>query len=339
MPRKARLDAPGALHHIIVRGIERRKIFRDDADRDDFLERLGGILRGSHTRCFAWALVPNHFHLLLLTGLVPISSVMRRLLTGYAVTFNLRHRRRGHLFQNRYKSILCQEDAYLLELVRYIHLNPLRAKLVPDLKALNRYRFCGHGALLGRFRIDWQDTAYVLKQFGNRTGVSRRRYQEYVQERAMQGRRPELVGGGLVRSLGGWKAVKGLRGMGEKIKGDERVLGDGDFVESVLNASNERLERRTQLRAAGYDFVRLVQRVAALFEMPSHEVLREGRFVRTVAARSVLCYWANRELGISTVELARRLNIAQSTVTQSVERGEKVVSEKQFIMETRDLVS
>jgi putative transposase len=339
MPRKARLDAPGALHHIIVRGIERRNIFRDDADRDDFLERLGGILRDSRTRCFAWALVPNHFHLLLRTGLVPISSVMRRLLTGYAITFNLRHRRRGHLFQNRYKSILCQEDAYLLELVRYIHLNPLRAKLVPDLKALNRYRFCGHGALLGRFRIDWQDTAYVLKQFGNRAGVSRRRYQEYVQEGAMQGRRPELVGGGLVRSLGGWKAVKGLRGMGEKIKGDERILGDSDFVESVLKTSNERLERRTQLRAAGYDFVRLVQRVAALFEMPSQEVLREGRFVRTVAARSVLCYWANRELGISTVELARRLNIAQSTVTQSVERGEKVVSEKQFIMETRDLVS
>jgi putative transposase len=106
MPRKARLDAPGALHHIIVRGIERRKIFKDDSDRDNFLNRLGGILRDSQTRCFAWALMSNHFHLLLRTGLVPISDVMRRLLTGYAVSFNLRHRRSGHLFQNRYKSIL-----------------------------------------------------------------------------------------------------------------------------------------------------------------------------------------------------------------------------------------
>jgi len=114
MPRKARLDALGALHHIIARGIERRKIFRDNRDRDDFLERLGGILRYSQTRCLAWALMPNHFHLLLRTELVPISSVMRRLLTGHAVAFNLRHRRSGHLFQNRYKSILCQEDAYLL---------------------------------------------------------------------------------------------------------------------------------------------------------------------------------------------------------------------------------
>ena len=134
MPRKARLDASGALHHIIVRGIERRKIFRDDSDRDNFLNRIGGILRDSQTRCFAWALMSNHFHLLLRTGLVPISNVMRRLLTGYAVSFNLRHRRSGHLLQNRYKSILCQEDAYLLELVRYIHLNPLRAKLVSDVK-------------------------------------------------------------------------------------------------------------------------------------------------------------------------------------------------------------
>jgi len=196
MPRKARLDAPGALHHIIGRGIERRKIFRDNSDRDDFLERLGGILRYSQTCCLAWALMPNHFHLLLRTGLAAISNVMRRLLTGYAVTFNLRHRRSGHLFQNRYKSVLCQEDAYLLELVRYIHLNPLRAKLVPDLKALGRYGFCGHGVLMGKFRNDWQDTAYVLKHFANRTGPSRRRYQEYFQEGVMRGRRPELVGGG-----------------------------------------------------------------------------------------------------------------------------------------------
>jgi REP element-mobilizing transposase RayT len=334
MPRKARLDAPGALHHIIVRGIERRKIFRDDADREDFLERLGRILSASQTRCFAWALLPNHFHLLLRTGLAPISDVMRRLLTGYAVTFNLRHRRSGHLFQNRYKSILCQEDTYLLELVRYIHLNPLRARLVPDLRALDQYDFCGHGVLMGKLKNDWQDTAYVLKQFGNRSGLSHRRYRQYIQEGVIQGRRPELVGGGLVRSLGGWKAVKALRGIGERIKGDERILGDGDFVEGVLNASNERLERRARLRAVGYDFDRLVERVAALFEMPSYEVLWEGKQTRTVAARSVLCYWANRELGLSTVELARRLKIAQSTVTQSVARGQKIVSEKQFIMET-----
>ena len=128
MPRKARIDAPGALHHIICRGFERRRIFLSDRDRDDFVKRLSHIVSDSGTLCYAWALIPNHFHLLLQTGNTAISTVMRRLLTGYAVSFNKRHERQGRLFQNRYKSILCQQEPYLLELVRYIHLNPLRGR-------------------------------------------------------------------------------------------------------------------------------------------------------------------------------------------------------------------
>ncbi len=103
MPRKAPFDAPGALHHIIVRGIERSKIFNDDVDRINFLDRLGKVLLETDTKCFSWALIPNHFHLLLRTGAYPLSTVMRRLLTGHAMNFNRRHRRSGQLFQNRYK--------------------------------------------------------------------------------------------------------------------------------------------------------------------------------------------------------------------------------------------
>ncbi len=130
MPRQARIDGPGAMHLIIVRGIERRRIFLDGQDRDNFIERLGDIVTETKTSCFAWSLIPNHVHILLRTGETPLATVMKRLLTGYAVSYNRRHRRHGHLFQNRYKSILCHEDMYLLELVRYIHLNPLRAKIV-----------------------------------------------------------------------------------------------------------------------------------------------------------------------------------------------------------------
>jgi len=150
MPRQARLDAPGVLQHVMARGIERRKIFWDDKDRASFLERLALILEETQTQCYAWALIPNHFHILLRTGTTPLSTVMRRLMTGYAVTFNIRHRRSGHLFQNRYKSVVCEEDTYLLELTRYIHLNPLRAKLVEDLKALDKYSWTGHSAILGK---------------------------------------------------------------------------------------------------------------------------------------------------------------------------------------------
>ena len=114
MPRQARIDSPGALHHVIRRGIERRNIFEDDIDRNRFVERLGNVLEQTSTSCFAWALMPNHFHLLLKAGATPFTKGMRKLLTGYAVTFNHRHCRHGHLFQNRYKSFLCQEESSIV---------------------------------------------------------------------------------------------------------------------------------------------------------------------------------------------------------------------------------
>jgi len=108
---KSRIDTLGALHHKIARGIERRRVFEDDEDRYDFVSNLGLILEETETSCYAWSLIPNHFHLLLRTGFVPVATVMRRLLTGHAVRYNRRHRRYGRLFQNRYKSVLCQEDS------------------------------------------------------------------------------------------------------------------------------------------------------------------------------------------------------------------------------------
>ena len=136
MPRQARLDAPGTLHHVILRGIARGTIVADAEDRAAFLGRLGDVATVPGTTLYAWALLPNHAHLLLRSGPAGLPQVMRRLLTGYAQAYNRRHRRVGHLFQNRYKSIVVEEDPYFRELVRYIHLNPLRARLVPDLPHL-----------------------------------------------------------------------------------------------------------------------------------------------------------------------------------------------------------
>jgi len=133
MPRRARIDAPEGLHHIMVRGIERREIFRDEEDRLDFTRRMAVLLSETRTTCYAWAPTSDHVHLLLQTGDEPVATFMRRLLTGYAVHFNHRYKRHGALFQNRYKSIVCQKETYLLELVRYIHLNPLRAMIVKDM--------------------------------------------------------------------------------------------------------------------------------------------------------------------------------------------------------------
>ncbi len=332
MPRNARIDAPGALHHIIVRGIERRKIFEDDTDRINFLDRLGKVLSETHTKCFAWALIPNHFHLLLRTGGCPLSTVMRRLLTGHAMNFNRRHRRSGQLFQNRYKSILCQEDTYLLELVRYIHLNPIRARLVTDIKALDKYSFCGHSVIMGKKKNDWQDDVYVLKLFGGKKSTARHRYKIFVQEGIQKGKRPEFTGGGLVRSSGGWSVIKSFRRANIHFKSDERVLGDSDFVERVLKIADESLERKYQLKSQGYDIDKLAERVAEIFSIKPEEIFQPGKQPVKVKARSLFCHWAVRELGFTMADLAPKLNISQPAVSMSAQRGERIASENGYTL-------
>jgi len=330
MPRKSRIDAPGALQHLIGRGINRQEIFSDKADYKDFLNRLGGILSESNTSCYAWALIPNHFHLLVRTGNVPVSKVIQRLLTGYVVTYNRRHRRFGHLFQNRYKSILCQEDPYLLELVRYIHLNPLRAKLVSDHKALVRHPYCGHGVILGRKKNEWQDAEYILRLFGDKEATARRRYNEFVRKGIEQGKRPDLIGGGLLRSQGGWGAVMALRRSESYQKGDERILGDGDFVDEILSQAEEQLQEKYRLQAEGYDLEKLIDRVGEITEMSPEKIMNSGKEKKSVQARSILCYWATDRLGISQSQLGKILKLSQPAVSQAVRRGKNLVKSQSY---------
>ena len=331
MPRLARLDAPGVLHHVIIRGIERRKIFRDDTDRNDLLERLSKLLPITKTACYAWALLPNHAHFLFRTGDVRLSTLMRRLLTGYAVRFNRRHNRHGQLFQNRYKSIICQEDIYLRELVRYIHLNPLRAKVVGEISELNGYCYCGHSVLMGKKKHQWQDTEYVLCYFGRRISEARKRYFSYIKAGIDQGRRPELVGGGLIRSLGGWTEVKKIRLEGnDRLKGDERILGESDFVMEVLAEAKERYARQYELKRLGYDLKKIEQIVTGIYEIGSEELYSKSRRRVRAEARSLFCYWAVRELGINGTFLARRLGMSQPGVVYAINKGEKIAKDKNY---------
>jgi putative transposase len=253
---------------------------------------------------------------------------MRRLLTGYALWFNRTHRRHGHLFQNRFKSILCQEDVYLLELVRYIHLNPIRANLVKDLDELDRYAYCGHGVLMGKVKNPWQDTEGVLGLFGEKLGAARRAYRIFVEVGITEGKRQDLTGGGLVRSAGGWEGVKGLRE--EKIyqKNDERILGDGDFVGRVLASAQEAMEKHYALRSRGFNLDVIASKVSEVLGVKPEEVWAEGKYQRIVDARSLLCYWAVRELGVTMSSLARRLRISVPAVSLSVTRGRRIAETK-----------
>ena len=327
------MDTPGLLHHIMIRGIERRRIFNDDKDRENFIDRLSILLPETKIQCYAWAFMPNHAHFLFRSGPSGVSTLMRRLLTGYAVSYNRRHKRHGQLFQNRYKSIICQEDAYLQELIRYIHLNHLRAKIVADLKALNSYPYSGHSALTGKKKREWQDVEYVLGFFGKNIRDARKKYQSYVKKGIPMGRRPELVGGGLIRSLGGWDEVKKMRLTGQdRIKSDQRILGDGDFVNEVLSESEEKISRRYKLKSRGYNFEKVADRVSLLSRLEKDYITRKGRQRDRVQARDLLCYWSAIELGIPMVDIAKRLDMTLAAISYAVKRGETIAKENNYCL-------
>ena len=345
MPRQPRLDAPGLLQHVMARGIERRKIFRDDDDRGSFLQRLSLILEETQTQCYAWALMPNHFHLLLRTGPTPLSKVMRRLMTGYAVTFNGRHRRRGHLFQNRYKSVICEEDPYLLELIRYIHLNPLRANLVKDFKELDKYHWTGHSAILGRRKnplivnppngpnqpeksLAEKTVEDVLKHFGETLKIALRRYRQFVKKGIDQGVRPELQGGGLVRSAGGDK--RGLLGrkIGEREKGDERILGSGDFVNEALRKAGVDWEKRSENKML---LAELIQKVASHLGLRKESILSGNRRRKISEARSMISYLAINNMGYSASEVGRALSINRENASRGAARGKKTIDKYEYL--------
>lgn len=314
MPRTARIDIPGLLQHVIVRGIERRNIFLDDDDRHLFLERLSKLLSETHTECLAWALMSNHFHLLLRPRETKLSVFMRRLLTGYAIVFNLQHKRSGHLFQNRYKSIVCQEDSYLLELVRYIHLNPLRAGLVKTIDELDSYPWCGHAVLMGRRELDGHKGDDVLLLFDRSKRSARQKYRDFVVDGIKNGRRDDLVGGGLRRSLG----VSGASDYGAF---DERILGSGEFVERLWREAEPREISGPRMTLTG-----IIQGTAEVFGVRA-ELLRQRNRVKELAeARAVICYLAVRECGFNGVEVARALNLSRSGVSVAVKRGGEMIA-------------
>ncbi len=383
MPRLARLDAPGLLQHVMARGIERREIFRDDKDRKSFLERFAIILEETQTQCYAWALIPNHFHLLLRTGITQLSKVMRRLMTGYAVTFNKRHKRSGHLFQNRYKSIVCEEDPYLLELIRYIHLNPIRAGLVKDLKELEKYPWTGHATILGKRKdplipdramsyvypvkqnaglpiagrgltgepsacpvkseeyltgaISSSDKALkslaeatiedVLLHFADTIKLARRRYRQFIKNGIDQGTRPELQGGGLIRSAGGDKVGLLGRKREERERGDERVLGSGDFIERILGNTID-TEPRSKIKIS---LELLSRKVASHFNIKEEDLRSPVKKKSVVEAKSAFGYIAIKQLGYSGRELGKFLNMRSYSAIRRAQEGKKVIDKNQIL--------
>jgi REP element-mobilizing transposase RayT len=325
MPRQARLDAPGTLHHVILRGIERRRIVDDELDRKEFVRRFGELTLATDTRVYAWALLTNHAHFLIASGPRGLPFFMRRLLTGYAVHYNLRHRRHGHLFQNRYKSIVCDADSYFTELVRYIHLNPLRVKLVKDIRELEHYRYCGHGVITAQLGYKWQDRDYVLNWFGRREKEAVQAYREFVRAGISLGRRPELVGGGLVRSMGGWSEVLSLRRQGKRELSDDRILGPGAFVERVLKETERRRKQWYRGRPLKKKVEKLLTAMCQKHKVTVQELRSGSRHGRTSQARADLIQSLVKRHGLPLAEIARQVGISTSGVSRVLSRRAELV--------------
>lgn len=321
MPRQARLDSPGTLHHVIIRGIDKRRIVDDEQDRSEFVRRLGMLAAETGTAVYAWALMSNHAHLLVCSGPLGLAKFMRRLLTGYAVHYNLRHKRHGHLFQNRYKSIVCDGDSYFTELVRYIHLNPLRVGLVQDLKQLSRFPYCGHGVILGTLQNRWQDRDSVLAQFGKQEAHAQEGYRQYVAAGVALGRRPELVGGGRSRSAGEWFAVRSQRQRGERELTDERVLGRGTFVERVLKEADARTVRQAALKKTKRHAERVVVEICKKNGVSLTELRSGSRRGALPAVRVKIAHTLVEDYGLQTAEVARQVGVSTSGVSKILSRS------------------
>jgi putative transposase len=314
----------------MVRSLDARPLFMDDRDRADIVGRLVSVTARTHLAVLAWALLSNHVHILARTPPAPpegayrptLAPTMRRLLTGYAGAFNRRHGRKGHLVQNRYKSILVEEEPYLLELVRYIHLNPLRAKVVSDLQTLDRYPWTGHSALVGTVPRPWQAVAEVLGLFGGTPRACRQRYQRFIADGVGQGQRPELQGGGLRRSAGGWAGVLRLRRGREAWAADERVLGSGPFVEQVLREiplQVSPLGRQSALPG-------LIAAGAATMKVTPQEITSGNRRRPVAHARAIVGWVALHHLGLPAAVVARELGVTPAVVRRALEHGGDILA-------------
>jgi len=313
MQRSARIDIEGVLQH--VRGIEKRNIFKDDRDRSILVDRFSKLLLKAKTDCLAWGLLSNHAPLLVRPTKTKLSELMRCLLTGYAVMFNLRHHRSGHFFQNRYESVVCEEDSYLLELVRYIHLNPVRAGLVKSMAKLDSYKWSGHAVVTERAVLPGQTVDEVLQMFDYNKNCAVRKYRNLVVDWIALGRRDELFGGGLKRYLK-------LSGSQDFEAYDERILGSGEFVEQLWKETGN-----VDLPAASPPLEEIFERVATVFGIDA-AALHEGSKQKQIAeTRGAVCYITIRKFGYNGAVLAKALGITRSGVVLAARRGETLYEE------------
>lgn len=292
MARKPRIHAPGAIYHVILRGNARQDIFSDDKDRYRLYDILEKSCERFQNRIHAFCLMTNHVHLVIQVGEIPLSRIMQNVALRYTQWFNWRHKKSGHVFQGRYKAILVDADAYLLELVAYVHLNPVRARVTDRPE---NHQWSSHLAYLGKECLSWLDTDSVLSHFSRKVWAARVKYDEFVLGKIADGRREEFHG------------EKNI---------DSRIFGDDNFIDMVLAKSEFLPEHKPDVNT-------VVEAVKKLYGIDDERLRAQGQERAISEARS-LAAWATLELsGGKLTELAVRVGRDPSTLTCAVRRLEK----------------
>jgi len=306
MPRKPRIEIAGGLYHVISRGNNRGKIFRSHEDYLRFTNILGQQKRKTPFFLYAYCLMPNHFHLLIEMQDEAVSRIMQRVLTTYSRYHNRKYKRIGHLFQGRYKSILCETDKYLGELVRYIHLNPVRAKMV---KRPEEYEYSGHRAYIGLDDSGLVDTEPVLRHYGATRKRAVEVYRLFVESCLGQESQAEY-----------YQATEG------------RLLGEEEFVKDVKHRIGEHVGPRGM--RATVEVEDLLREAMRLSGLRREEVCGRSKHRETVAVRDAVIV-VGRERGITNRELAEVLGVDPSSVTRRVDVARSRETESQNIVELR----
>jgi putative transposase len=301
MARKPRLHAPGGLYHVILRGNARQDVFFTAADRQYFYDLLAeGVTRFGY-RVHAFCLMTNHLHLALQAGELSLSRGMQNLSFRYTRYLNTRLKRVGHVFQGRFKAFLVDQDRYGLALVRYIHLNPVRAGMV---RLASAYAFSSHRAYLGREVLPWLSTDWVLGQFATRQSTARERFAAYVHAGREDGHLPLFYGG----------------------QDDSRVVGEVDFLTGVLKSS----ERPVKPPA----LPRLIEHVCRASGLRPADLRAPGRNRHLAQARTLVAWLAVQARSCTIATVAHHFSRDPSTLSHLVARLEKASRSSVTVSET-----
>jgi putative transposase len=305
----------------MARGLNGQTLFSNDHDYHDFLRRFEPALRHSKQEILGWALMPNHVHLLIRSGSQGLSSFMRRVLTGYASFFNRQRKRTGYVFQGRYKSIVCEQEEYLMTLVRYIHLNPVSAGLIKGMSELRRYPQTGHAALMGGVAWPWQSIDEVLGRFGKQAGPARVRYEKFLEAGIPQLRdlQTDLLGAGLLEEL--QAEGQSMRRATDRALSDPRVLGDSEFVANVWKEADKKEKTRVKLRRKGIGIRGMAKKIARQFGVAPGSLFAKTRERSVSAAKAALVFVAVEYLGESLATIGRLTRMTNAGASKARSRG------------------